>query len=66
VARFPKGRRRGVVGRSILRWDGGDAEVEDPPSVMSQHQEYVEDLEAESRNNLRSSRIAPSAADRPT
>src|SRR5947209_543345 len=30
---------------------GGDAEVEDPSSVMSQHQEYVEDLEAESRNS---------------
>src|SRR5438128_5161355 len=30
---------------------GGDAEVEDPASVMSQHQEYVEDLEAESRNS---------------
>src|SRR5439155_16135151 len=30
---------------------GGDAEVEDPASVMSQHQEYVEDLEAEGRNS---------------
>src|SRR5947207_2625233 len=30
---------------------GGDAEVEDPASVMSQHQEYVEDLEAHSRNS---------------
>src|SRR5438034_5740609 len=30
---------------------GGDAEVEDPASVMSQHQEYVEDLEAQSRNS---------------
>src|SRR6266567_5277454 len=29
---------------------GRDAEVEDPASVMSQHQEYIEDLEAESRN----------------
>src|SRR5713226_1188889 len=28
----------------------GDVEVEDPASVMSQHQEYVEDLKAESRN----------------
>ena len=24
---------------------GGDAEVDDPASVMSQHQEYVKDLE---------------------
>src|SRR2546427_196415 len=30
---------------------GGDAEVEDPASVMSQYQEYVEDLEAHSRNS---------------
>ena len=30
---------------------GGDAEVEDPASVMCQHQKYVEDLEAESRNS---------------
>jgi hypothetical protein len=30
---------------------GGDAEVDDPASVMSQHQEYVKDLEAESRNS---------------
>src|SRR5947207_14616049 len=30
---------------------GRDAEVEDPASVMSQHQEYVEDLEAECRNS---------------
>jgi hypothetical protein len=30
---------------------GGDAEVEDPASVVSQHQEYVEDLEAESWNS---------------
>src|SRR4029077_6037390 len=30
---------------------GGDPEVEDAASVMSQHQEYVEDLEAHSRNS---------------
>src|SRR2546423_1531888 len=30
---------------------GRDAEVEDPASVMSQHQEYVEDFEAHSRNS---------------
>src|SRR2546422_1812950 len=30
---------------------GRDAEVEDPASLMGQHQEYVKDLEAESRNS---------------
>ena len=48
MAPCPKERLRGVVGRSILQWD---AEVEDPASVMSQHQEYAEHLEAESRSS---------------
>jgi hypothetical protein len=41
----------GPVGQSTARWDGRDAEVEDPASVISQHQEYIEDLEAHSRNS---------------
>jgi len=41
-----------MVGRSILRGMGGDAAVKDPASLMSQHQQYVEDLEAQSRNNV--------------
>src|SRR5438445_4863034 len=50
---------RGVPGEGVAELLGGpfcggvgrDAEVEDPASVMSQYQKYVEDLEAESRNS---------------
>src|SRR5947209_8071193 len=30
---------------------GGEAEMQNPTSVMSQHQEHVQDLEAHSRNS---------------
>jgi len=40
-----------LLGGPFCRGMGGDAEVEDSASVVSQYQEDVENLEAESRNS---------------